>query len=191
LRPLIQAAGLTNNRALFVNSHGEALPQEGEHRYYFRPHEGLVPSGQSAPRFSVGDLARFVGAEAASQIHNVVLAGCNTEGAFNAGEFRKHFPFVTNVTYCPPGQHGYQPMFHQAVLVPSVRIKTFYESTRPGRAGTQRHFIRNRPTRNARQLIPYLAELFLPGADAPFCLQVAGRELLDPLPGLLTQARQP
>jgi hypothetical protein len=191
LRDLVQSAGLTNNHTLFVNSHGEAVTQGTAPRYAFYPHESLVAAGQAAPHFSARDLAQLVGPEAACRIHNIVVAGCNAAGAFDPGELRKNFIHATNVTHCPAGQLGYQAMFHQALLVPSARVQPLHETVQKARGGQTQYFLGSKSGRHTRPLDPYVAELFLPGAGKPFRTQVAGRELLDPLPTPLALAREP
>src|SRR5688572_12367216 len=81
---------LTNNNALFVFSHGKAVETPIGRRYAFQPSR----KGEQPPRnpasFSASDLARIVGRENARRVHNLVLAGCNTENLFYPQEFRTH-----------------------------------------------------------------------------------------------------
>jgi hypothetical protein len=181
LRALLRTAGLTNNHALFVNSHGEAIPGTSGARYAFSPHRTLVPPGQPTPRFSARDLARVVGNPALNQIHNIVIAGCNEEGAFRAEELRRHFPAATNVTHVVAGERGHQPMLIQAILARSASVETLFEAVRTTGSGERRYFVGSQPAPGARRLSPYIAELFLPGYSRSFRSQTAGRELLDPV----------
>lgn len=179
LRALLQAGGLTNNHTLFVNSHGEAVFHGATRAYGIYPHENLLPADQPAPHFSVRDLAQVMGAKAAAEIHNIVIAGCNEEGVFDSGEMRKHFVNATNIVHTAAGERSYQPMLFQALLAPSAKTETFYETIRSTPTGKVRHFIGNKPGFRARKLSPLVAELFLPGASKPFHVQPAGRELFE------------
>ena len=73
------------------------------------------------------DLAAAVGSGNVSNIHNLVLAACNAEGALNTRELRKFFPNATNIVHCVAGELGYQPMFLQAILNYSWTINPVYE----------------------------------------------------------------
>lgn len=180
IRQKITAFGLTNNRALFVNSHGKRILTEAGPRYALYPHERLVPAGQDTPYFSPADLARIVGRTHAAGIHNILIAGCNAEGSLNPAEFRKYFINATNVTYMPGGELGYQPMFLQAALSHSSNIRSLYETSRTNELGEVEYHLGNTPAPKATRLSPYVAALFRPGATKPFRTQIAGREILQP-----------
>lgn len=179
LRGIIQSAGLTNNNALFVNSHGKGISTGRSKRYAFYPHRKLLSNRQSVPHFSIGDLATLLGRHAAS-IQNIVVAGCDTDSAFDAQEMRKYFPNATNVTHVVSGQPGYQPMFLQAIFSPSQSIETLYETADRNPSGVTQYRITATPIGRAVKLHPYVAELFRPGTNQPFRTQVAGGELLQP-----------
>jgi hypothetical protein len=174
LHGLLRAAGLTNNHALFINSHGE----EVNGRYALYPHAKVAPPGARTPHFSAADVARVLGPEAAAQVHNVLIAGCNAEGAFRAEEFRRSFPNATNVTHTAAGELGYQPMFQQALLSRSSEVETLYESARRNKSGGVEYTLSNKASKGAKKFSPYVAELFRPGEMKPYRTQVAGRELL-------------
>jgi hypothetical protein len=180
LRSLTVSSGLTNNRTLFVNSHGTAINKGFGKRHVLYPHQSLLAPTQTAPLFSARDLAQLLGPTAAGEIHNIVLAACNAEGALSATEFRKYFVNATNVTHCPAGQLGYQAMFLQAFLSPSTHIEPLYEVVRKNSLGAVAYEIENAPSPQATKLSPYVAELFLPDASKPFRTAVAGREILVP-----------
>jgi hypothetical protein len=180
LRSMAGSSGLTNNRTLFVNSHGMAVNKGFGKRYALYPHNSLLAPNQTAPLFSARDLAQLLGPAAAGDIHNIVLAACNSEGALSATEFRKYFVNATNITHCPTGQLGYQPMFLQAFLSPSAHIEPLYEVVLKNSDGAVAYEIKNTPSARATKLSPYVAELFRPDAAKPFRTTVAGRELLVP-----------
>src|ERR1043166_3818758 len=77
LSVLARVNGLTNNHALFVDSHGRAGCSSRGSGYGFYPHQALLAPGQKAPCFSPGDLATVLGPESAATIHNIILAGCD------------------------------------------------------------------------------------------------------------------
>src|SRR4051812_27739237 len=93
LQEVVAANGLTNNHTLFVNCHGKYL-SEGRRagRFAFYPHQSLIKPDAETPYYSVGDLATVVGATNAANVHNLVLAACNAEGALSTKELRKFFP---------------------------------------------------------------------------------------------------
>jgi hypothetical protein len=180
LRSVAISGGLTNNRTLFINSHGMAVSRGFGKHHALYPHDSLVAPKQTAPLLTARDLAQLLGPKAASEIHNIVLAACNADGAFSATEFRKYFVNATNITHCPAGQLGYQPMFLQAFLNSSAHIEPLYEVARKNSAGVVEYEIENTPSKRATKLSPYVAELFLPDATKPFRTTIAGRELLTP-----------
>jgi hypothetical protein len=180
LHSMALSSGLTNNRTLFVNSHGVAFNKGFGKRHALYPHHSLLAANQTAPLLSARDLAQLLGPSAAADIHNIVLAACNAEGALSAIEFRKYFVNATNITHCPAGQMGYQPMFLQAFLSSSAHIQPLYEVAHKSSAGAVAYEIENTPSAHATKLSPYVAELFLPDDAKPFRTAVAGRELLVP-----------
>src|SRR5713101_2587269 len=115
LQSIVAMNGLTNNHTLFVNCHGKLL-SEGRRggRFAFYPHQSLIKPDAETPYYSVRDLAAVVGPANVPQIHNLVLAACNAEGALSTKELRKYFPNATNIVHCVAGELGYQPMFLQA-----------------------------------------------------------------------------
>src|SRR6266545_5553455 len=58
---LARVNGLTNNHALFVDSHGQARCSRRGCGYGFYPSEELLEPGQKAPYFSTADLATVLG----------------------------------------------------------------------------------------------------------------------------------
>src|SRR5947208_2253437 len=73
LRKFAFSYGLTNNHALFVFLHGRAIETPSGLRYSFYADQEDNP----AASFSIQDIARILGPENVSQIHNLVLASCN------------------------------------------------------------------------------------------------------------------
>ena len=180
LPALARVNGLTNNHALFVDSHGKGGCSPGN-GYGFFPKQSLVPAGTRTPYYSVRDLAAILGAEAVQSIHNIVLAGCNEEGRFDSREVRRYFPNATNITHMAAGQLAYKPMYYQAIVHRVEDIRPLYglnTRTRDGRIETQ---IVNEPMPGAKPLGNYLADLYLPGGRAPYRTRPAGRELLEPV----------
>lgn len=182
IREKITAGGLTNNHALFVNSHGKRILTEAGPCYAIYPYESLVPCGEEIPYYSPADLARIVGPVHAPKIHNILIAGCNAEGSFKPAEFRKYFVNATNVTYVVGGELGYQPMFLQAALSHSSNIRPLYETSRTNDLGELEYHLGKTPAPKATRLSPYIAALFRRGAVKPFKTQIAGREILQPPP---------
>ena len=180
LPALARVNGLTNNHALFVDSHGKGGCGPGS-GFGFFPKQSLVPAGTRTPYYSARDLAATLGAEAANSIHNVVLAGCNEEGRFDSREVRRYFPNATNVTHMVAGQLAYKPMYYQAIVHRVEDIRPLFglnTRTRDGRIETQ---IVNEPMPGAKPLGNYVADLYLPGGRAPYRTRPAGRELLEPV----------
>jgi hypothetical protein len=180
IRTLAIAAGLTNNHALFVNSHGKSVLTGRGIRFAFYPHERLLGPDEKAPHFSSGDLARILGSANAGTIHNILIAGCDSDGAFRSDELRRHFVHATNITHVASGALGYQEMFLQAFVAHSANIKPVYETTSTDAAGHWVYHLGNCPLPHAKKLSPYVSDLFRPGEKEPFRRQVAGREILVP-----------
>ena len=187
IRALATQAGLTNNRALLINSHGKGHRSSRGRVYAFYPHLALAGSRYETQLYSIKDLADLLGPRAA-EIHNVIIAGCDLERTFTASGILQHFPNATNITHTASGEAGYQPMFVQAVLSPSEHIEPLYETASLTPQGAPQYQLSVKPSPKAKKLSPYVAELFNPGAREPFRTQVAGRELLDPVPSKLTLA---
>ena len=187
LRTLVLGCHLTNNQALFVNSHGMGVStQRGtQHAYY--PHQSLLGPMAKTPRFSAADLAKVLGAPNSDRIHNILLSSCNADGSFSATELRKYFVNATNIVHMPAGKLGYQSMFLQVLTTDSSNVQPLYEICAKNKSGKLEFFLEKTPSSRATQLTPYIAELFRPGAMAPFRTQIAGHEtlLLTP-PSLLT-----
>lgn len=180
LAALARVNGLTNNHALFVDSHGKAwAPKRSLRSYAIYPHQSLVAPHEKTPHFSPGDLAELLGPEQAAQIHNIVLAGCNEEGQLRPQEFRRHFVNATNITYMTPGELAFKPMFYQAIVLPSSEIKPLYGRVRRTTSGRVESETSATPARGTKPLGTYIADLYVPGAAGPFATRKAGRELLD------------
>src|SRR5262249_19328742 len=143
-------------------------------------HQSLLRGKEAAPPYSAADLARVLGPERAATIDNLILSGCNAEGAFSSQELRKYFVNATNIVHMASGELGYQSMFRQVMTNPSWKIEPVYETCAKNRAGRLEYFTGYEPSPKATKLSPYLAELFEPGAVNPFRTQRAGRELLAP-----------
>lgn len=185
---LLQAAGLTNNRALIVNAHGKGVATTLGLRYAYHPHESVVKRMSESAYFTIGDIAAVVGPRSAATIHNVILAGCDRERAFRWAEVRQHFPHATNIVHVPAGAEGYQPMFLQSLVSESDSIAPVYQLRRVNPFGRSRYEIGPRWQQGATRLSPYIAELFRAGERKPFRVQTAGRELLATGPALSTRA---
>ena len=179
IRGITRACGLTNNRALFVNSHGDAVPTVRGTRYGFRPHQSRLPEANHVPSFSARDLASVVGPAAATNIHNICISGCNIDGMLNPVELRHYFPSATNITHIAAGESGFEPMFIQALTLPSGDIRPLFETAQKKRSGEMAYSLGHSDAPNAMRLPPYIAELFLPGASQPYATRIAGRDLLD------------
>jgi hypothetical protein len=170
--------GLTNNRALIVDSHGSAGFRWHGRGYGLYPRETLLQRGQETPGFSPADFARVLGREQAAAIHNIVIAGCNEEGRFRSQEWRRHFVNATNITHMTPGKLAYKPMFYQAIVTFSFEIKPLFG--RGSRGFGSACSVEREPSSGAEPLGAYVADLYLPGARRPYRTQRAGRELLEP-----------
>jgi hypothetical protein len=171
---------LTNNHALFVDSHGKAGCGRASGGYGFYPHHALLQRGQTTPYFSPGDLAQVIGAKEAANIHNVVLAGCNVEGRFRSSEVRRHFPNATNITYMTPGELAFKPMYYQAIVLPASEIRCLFGKAHPTNDGRVESRICTSPAPHTQALGVYVADLYLPSAKKPYRTVRASRELLDP-----------
>jgi len=180
LRKLALESGLTNNHALFINSHGLGVLTARGMQYAYQPHQSLLHPGEKAPFFSAADVAKVLGPGNVASIHNVLISGCNADAAFSAKQLRQLFVNATNFVHMPAGKFGYQSMFFQALTRESSQIKPLYETAAKNQSGKTEFFLENTPSASATQLSPYIAELFKPGSSAPFKTQLAGRELLVP-----------
>jgi hypothetical protein len=183
--------GLTNNHTLFINSHGKGGLGVFGNRYGFYPHRSLLQPKTVEPVFSAKDIARMLGPERVNSIHNVVISSCDLEGCFSAPEIKKCFPNAKTIVHAPRGQAGYQPMFYSALVNHSSEVQPLYETRIQPNSNTPGYHIGSVPEAGAKKLNPYVAELYLPGAQKPYRSQIAGRELLEaPLPVvLLSQIR--
>jgi len=175
IRATTQWAGMTNNHTLFINSHGKALQGSSRHAYY--PHSSLLSNSQSTPYYSAKDFATLL-RDASTNIHNIILAGCDFDRSFKTSELRQHFVNATNITHSAAGKAGYQPMYLQAILSRSEDIKPLYETPRTNAKGVKEYHIRTTPSLHSTQLTPYIAELFRPGEKVPYKIQKAGCELI-------------
>lgn len=180
LRTLAEVHGLTNNHALFVDSHSRSGYGWSGTRHGFYPHQSLVRSDDKAPAYSARDIATVIGPTNAAAIHNILLAGCNEDASLRPAEFRKHFVNATNITYMVPGKLAYKPMFYQAITERSAAIRPLYGKTLRTSGDTIKASISVTPSEGAEPLGYYIADLFLPSTAKPFRTQRAGRELLEP-----------
>jgi hypothetical protein len=185
IKDITGVCGLTNNRALFVNAHGDAAPTPHGSRYGFHPHQSRSSDREPAPAYSVRDLFTLIGPAAATNIHNICLSGCNIEGLLKAAELRQYFPNATNITHAAAGESGFEPMFIQALTLLSADIRPLFETVQKKQTGEMTYSLGHTAAPNALRLPPYIAELFLPGSKQPFATQIAGRDLLDPMPARL------
>lgn len=180
LATFARTQGLTNNRTLFVDSHGtERFSWKGL-QYVLRPNVAAVGEGRKVPTYAVADLARILGPEAAGRVHNIVIAGCNEGGSLVASALRRHFPAATNVIYMAAGNLSYKPQFYQILTLHSADIEPLYGREVTSANGRVKAEIFRRPVDGARPLGRYVAELFEPGAPRAYRRQMAGRELLEP-----------
>lgn len=179
LSVLARANGLTNNHALFIDSHGRSGFRWHGRGYALYPRATLLQDNERTPYFSARDVALVLGQEAAAAIHNIVIAGCNEEGRFRSSEWRRHFANATNITYMTPGKLSFKPMFYQAIVTRSTDLKPFYGKLR--RVGERIDCdIESTPLPSTEELGAYVADLYLPGQHKPYRTQRAGRELLEP-----------
>jgi hypothetical protein len=179
LPALARFNGLTNNHALFVDSHGSAGFRWHGRGYGLYPRETLLQPGEEISGFSPADFASVLGGDNAAAIHNIVIAGCNEEGRFRSQEWRRHFVNATNITYMTPGRLAYKPMFYQAIVTPSSEIKPLFG--RENRGSERSVCVIERDcSPGSKPLGAYVADLYLPGARKPYRTQRAGRELLEP-----------
>jgi len=179
LSAFVRECKLTNNHALLISSHGGPASASDRH-YCFYPHESLLPRGAKTPQYSAGDMAALLGPQNAASIHVILVSGCNAEGAFNASELRRRFVNATNIIHMPAGELGYQPMFRQILTARSTCIQPIFETRLKNDAGHSEFIMGAKPSPHCTRLGPYVADLFKPGAVAPFRVQTAGRELLAP-----------
>jgi hypothetical protein len=170
--------GLTNNRALFIDSHGDERFSWRGSKYVLRPRTRAAERSD-ALSFSIRDVYHVVGHDAAGQIHTVFVAGCNLGGRVRSAEIRSYFPRATNVTYMASGKLAYKQQLYQSLTQHSGDILPLHgrivEDGEVVKASISRE-----PVVGSTPLGTYVAELFAPGAKKPFRTQTAGRELLDP-----------
>ena len=173
MRVIAPGGGLTNNRALFINSHGKRIKTKAGRKFVYYPHAEMGKG-----EFSIADVAAAMGAEKVATIHNVVISACDMESTFDAKEVRKHFPNATNIIHSARGQAGYQEMLFQMLLAESSQIETLYQTRAPD--GT--FDFSNRAGSGAKKMSPYVATLFRAGESKSYRTQKAGRELLTNVP---------
>ncbi len=100
LPALAKVNGLTNNRALIVDSHGRAGFLWHGRGYGLYPQDTLLQEDQTTPCFSAADFAKVLGRDKVANVHNIVIAGCNEQGLFRSrGEWRRHFANATNIIH--------------------------------------------------------------------------------------------
>lgn len=191
LAATVRAGGLTNNHALFVDSHGRAGFGWSGGRYGIYPHQDLIPPGQKSPAYSAKDIAAVLGPEAARSIHNILLAGCNAEGRLRSQEFRRYFVNATNITYMTPGKLAFKPMFIQAITLPSSEIRPLHARIREVSTSRIEARISSVAWEGSEPLGTYLADLYQPGGRKPFRTQTAGRELLESIPSTSQASLRP
>jgi hypothetical protein len=176
LRNFAFAHGLRNNHALFVFLHGRAIETPSGLRYAFYPEQGK--RDERVNGFSIRDIAHILGPANASQIHNLVLASCNRENMLCPAELKAYFPNVTNITHAAPNTAAQASTFRHAMIYHSRDIQFLYQMPDSFTLGV---FDENKSNKaDSKKAVPYVAELYLPGARKPFSTQTAGRELLDP-----------
>lgn len=180
LPALAHVNGLTNNHALFVDSHGKANSSSRGSSYQYYPNQPLVPPGQKIPSYSARDLAAIIAPEQRSTIHNIVVAGCNAEGQFRSDELRRYFPNATNITHMAAGALGFKPMYYQAIVLPSSEIRALYGKAAARKRNDLEYKITLTPSDDTTLLGSYVADLYLPSARQPYRTVRAGRELLEP-----------
>jgi hypothetical protein len=142
-------------------------------RYAYYPDDRIWLS-EPAPLYSAADLARVIGPDAAQEIHNVMIAGCNKEDAFDSQELRRYFVNATNITHTPAGKEGYELVFRDTLVHPSSGIRVLYPTSDHSRLGKTG----DKPPRP--RFVPYVAELYRPKESRAYTKQIAGRELLNP-----------
>src|SRR5690349_14043220 len=69
MRVIAPGSGLTNNHALFINSHGKGIKTQSGRKFVFYPHAEMGKG-----EFSIADVATAMGAEKVATIHNVVIS---------------------------------------------------------------------------------------------------------------------
>ena len=173
MRVIAPGSGLTNNHALFINSHGKGIRTKSGRRFVFYPHAD-IGKGQ----FFIEDIAAALGPENVASIHNLVISACDTDSSFDVKEVRKHFPNATNIIHSASGQAGYQEMLFQLLLADSSQIETLYQTRSPDGDFD----LTNRPVPGSKKMPPYIATLFRPRKPEPYRTQKAGRELLTKVP---------
>jgi len=177
LRNFAFAHGLKNNHALFVFLHGRAIETPAGLRYAFCPDQ-RNRDDSAVSGFPIRDIARILGPANASQIHNLVLASCNRENMLCPAELKAYFPNVTNITHAAPNTAAQASTFRHALIYHSRDIQFLYEMSDSFTLGVFDDSKNHKG--NFKKAVPYIAELYLPGARRPFSTQTAGRELLDP-----------
>jgi hypothetical protein len=202
--------GLTNNRALLIDSHGVSRSAWKGAQYAFRPHGAALGTrgeatqtqtpaqiqtpaptqaraqsqsqAQALPQPPAYAIADIarVLGPAAADIHNIVIAGCNESGALRSAAFRKYFVNATNVIFMAAGQLAYKPIFFATLSQHSEDVAVLYGRPVADAERPGRMEIFRSRVDGSVPLGGYLADLYLPGGSKPYRRQRAGRELLEP-----------
>jgi hypothetical protein len=177
LRGFVVSHGLTNNHALFVLSHAEAVSTASGTRYaLYAGKDRRAHSSRSS--YSIRDIARLLGPANAARIHNLLLAGCNKDNALSLAELRFYFPNATNIVHATPRTDARESTFRHALTYHSRDLQFLSEMADTFTLGVfeAKKSSKTKP----RKSVPYVAELFHPGDEKPYLTQTAGRELLQP-----------
>jgi hypothetical protein len=173
-----RAHGLTNNRALFIISHGCGRTVAGKRRYALYPAPAQLKDGTRTPYYSAQDIARLLGRTTVTQIDNLIISGCNSENRLDLKEWRESFPNATNIIHAGPGKDGYDFLLRHVLLYASSEIKWLHDT--PESFAMAGFDDKKRKIKMPPKLNLYMASLYKPGATEPFAVQLAGRELLEP-----------
>jgi hypothetical protein len=182
----VRGHGLTNNRALFIISHARGRTSGGKWRYALYPAESEVKPGAKTPYYSPQDIARVLGRGVIDQIDNLIISGCNAENLLDLSEWRACFPSATNIIHAAAGRDGYDFLLRHALLYRSPEIKWLYET--PESFSLEGAEDKKNQAKKPPKLNLYLASLYRPGANQPYRVQTAGRELLESDKGTQTTA---
>lgn len=180
LSTLSSSLGLTNNRTLFVDTHGTALPRFRGGTYVMYAGSAGTGWDKRGGLFTVKDLAAVLGTGRSADIHNIFISGCNVEGRLQPQEFRRHFPNATNIMHQPAGQLSFSPMLLQTLALHSQDIHPLYSRAARDFSPTLRYELFMQPERDTRRLSGYVADLYRPGSKKPYLQVAAGRERFDP-----------
>ena len=173
----VRGHGLTNNRALFIISHGRGRSSGGKWRYALYPAESELKVSAKMPYYSPQDIARILNLGVIEQIDNLIISGCNEENLLDLTEWRACFPKATNIIHAAAGKDGYDFLLRHALLYRTPEIKWLYDTPESFSLGGDDDG-KDKPKKPAK-LNLYLASLYRPGAMQPYHVQIAGRELLE------------